>query len=142
VRGLSLVAAVVLPLAGCGLVLGNDEEATPSAGDARSDGGDGPSSADVITAEGGASGNAGDGGGAGDDGSTVSCKAASATCNDPSECCPGLACQQGTFPKAAGLCCAGFGDPCTSPGDCCPTEANITILCVGDAGQMTCQADL
>ena len=128
---------VVVPLAGCGALLGTDEDPTPPSGDARSDGGDGgdgSSSADVTTAEGGFSAETGA------DGAGGTCGAPNASCTDTTQCCSGLDCvADGTRPKATDArCCAQQGGPCTTEADCCVPPVSQTITCDGNPGQMTC----
>lgn len=122
------------PLAGCGALLGSDEDPTPPPADARADGGDGGDasrSADVLAADGGSSAEAG----VESDGRA--CGASSMACADETECCSGLVCiADGPNPKPGSpmRCCADMGGPCTSPADCCLPEAQLNI----DCQQMKC----
>ena len=136
-RGVAIAVGVVLALSGCGALLGNDEDPSPPPpSDARSDGGDESSSADVGTAEGGSTPED-----AGIDGASGVCPTAHATCTNAAQCCPGFVCAtEGANPKPSTpmQCCVTFGSPCTSDNDCCLPEANFMVSCAGNPGQTTC----
>src|SRR4029078_4898002 len=107
VKRFALAAPVVIVMAGCGVLIGNDNDPDPTGGNAGSDGGDGSSSAGATTAEGGASVEAGDGGTDGADGSSGQCVAANEVCKDQADCCPGLGCPASVLPAGTMICCAG-----------------------------------